>query len=187
MLVLYVLIIAGVFVTAFNLVDERESRTLEAILVTPVRFVEVLSAKGALGFLLAIFLAFVTLFLNGALGSSYAALLVALTVGALMSTEFGLIFAAASKDVKTLYTLMKTLNILLFAPVFFYIFPDWPQWIAKLFPTYWFLDPVFEITLEGATLADVWTSLVIALVLCAALLPVIALLARRMERSIALR
>ena len=146
-----------------------------------------LSAKGFFGFLLAIVVAFVTLALNGVLGSNYVALLVTLAVAALMSVEFGLIFAASAKDIKTLYTLVKTLNIILFAPVFFYLFPSWPQWIAKLFPSYWFFDPMFEISLKSAVLADVWTDLLIALVICVALLPLIGVLGRRMERSIALQ
>jgi len=185
MLVLYAIIIGGVFATAFNIVQERESRTLTALLVSPVQMTDVLSAKGLFGFLLALVMAFVTLGLNGVLGANYAALLVTLIVAALMSVELGLIFATASKDIKTLYTLVKTLNIILFGPVFFYLFPSWPQWIAKLFPSYWFFDPMFEISLKGAGLADVWHDLLIAYIICVAALPVIGLLGRRMERSLA--
>jgi ABC-2 type transport system permease protein len=186
MLVLYAIIIAGVFATAFNLVQERESRTLTAVLVSPVQMSDVLAAKGLFGFLLALVMALVTLGLNGVLSADYAALFVTMVVAALMSVEVGLIFATASKDMKTLYTLVKTLNIILFGPVFFYLFPSWPQWIAKLFPSYWFFDPMFEISLKGAGLTDVWQDLLIAYVICIALVPLVALLGRRMARSLAL-
>jgi ABC-2 type transport system permease protein len=185
-LVLYALLVAGVFATAFSVVQERENRTLTAMLVTPVQLSDVLCAKGCFGLLLALVVAFFTLALNGVLDTDHTAMLVTLLVAAIMSAEFGIIFATGSKDIKTLYTLVKSLNIILFAPVFFYLFPSWPRWIAKLFPTYWFFDPMFEISLRGAGLDDVWHNLLIASVICVALLPLIALLGRRMERSIAL-
>ena len=72
----------------------------------------------------------------------------------------GLIYGTVAKDIKTLFTLIKTLNIILLAPVIFYIFPDWPQWIAKIFPTYWVLNPIFEIATKNANLAAGFWSLV---------------------------
>ena len=88
---------------------------------------------------------------------------VTVAIGSLMCAEIGLIYATGSKDIKTLYTLIKSLNIFIFAPVIFYIFPNWPQWIAKLFPTYWFINPIWDITIRGYQLADVWFELAIAL------------------------
>jgi len=185
MLVLFALLIAGVFVPAFSLVQERESGTLTAMLVTPVRGTDVLAAKAVLGFVLAFVMALVTLWLNDALGLEPAALLVAIAVGALMLAELGLIYGTAAKDAKILFTLMKSLNIVLFAPVVFYIFPDWPQWIAQLFPTYWVINPIFEIAINDASLADVAWQLGIALAICAAAIPVIAVLGRRLQGRVA--
>jgi ABC-2 type transport system permease protein len=185
MLVLFALLIAGVFVPAFSLVQERESGTLSALLVTPVRGTDVLAAKATLGFVLAFVMALVTLWLNDALGARPDALLVALAVGALMLAEVGLIYGTAAKDAKVLFTLIKSLNIVLFAPVVFYIFPDWPQWIAQLFPTYWIINPIFEVAVRDATLADVGQQLAIALALCTAALPVIAILGRRLQGQVA--
>jgi len=185
-LVMYALIVAAVFVPAFYVVAEREAGTLQAVLVTPVKFTEFLSAKAIFGFVLAFFIALATLALNGALGSNYAALLVAMAIACLMCVEIGMIYATGSKDIKTLYTFIKTLNIFIFAPVIFYIFPNWPQWIAKLFPTYWFINPIWDITIRGYELADVWTELAVGLAICAVLLVPIAYLARRMQKTIAI-
>jgi ABC-2 type transport system permease protein len=185
-LVMYALIVAGVFVPAFYVVAERESKTLEAVLVTPVKFSEFLSAKAIFGFGLAFFIAIATLALNGALGSNYLALIAAMAVACLMSVEIGMIYATGSSNIRTLYTFIKTLNIFIFAPVIFYIFPDWPQWIAKLFPTYWFINPIWDVTIRGEGLADVGGELLVALAICAALLVPIYYLARRMQNSIAI-
>lgn len=179
LLVLYALLVAGVFVTSFSLVEERETGTLSALLVTPVALPEVLLAKSGLGLLLAVLMAVVTLALNGVLTSQPAALLLALLVGAVMSVEIGLLYAVLAKDIKALYTLIKSLNLFLLAPVIFYLFPDWPQWIAKLFPTYWFLDPIFQVAIRGASLTEVAGTLLVAVFICLALVPVLWLLTRR--------
>lgn len=184
-MVLFSLLISGVLVTAFGLVQERENKTLEAVLVTPIRFSEVLMAKAGIGLILAILMAMVTLFLNGALGSQLSALILALFIAGLMAVEFGLIYGMVSKDAKTLFTLIKTLNGLLLAPVVFYLFPDWPQWIAKIFPTYWLINPIFEIAVKDGGLADVGFDLGVALGIIAVLILPITMLGRRMQPRIA--
>ena len=109
-------------------------------------------------------------------GSQPAALFVALIIAGLMSAEFGLIYGTVAKDSRTLFTLMKTLNVFLLAPVIFYIFPDWPQWIAKIFPTYWLINPIFEIAVKNANFTEVGFELGIAIGICVLLvIPVLAL------------
>jgi len=184
-LVMFSLLIAGVFVTGVSIVEEKERRTLSAVLVTPLRLADVLSAKAAFGLLLAMLVAVVTLVLNRALGSQPVALIVSLLVAALMCVEVGLIYGAAAKDMKALFGLIKGLNVFLIAPVVFYLFPEWPQWIPKIFPTYWIIEPVFEVAINGAGLGGVWVDLLIALGICVLLAFVVAALVRRMERSLA--
>jgi ABC-2 type transport system permease protein len=180
MMVLFALLIAGVFVTAFGLVDEREKKTLDAVLVTPVTLSEILAAKALLGFILAVLLAYATLLLNDAQGAQPLALCMALIIAGLMSAEFGLIYGTVAKDSRTLFTLMKTLNLFLLAPVIFYIFPDWPQWIAKIFPTYWLINPIFEIAVKNANLTDVDFELSVAIGICLLLVIPVAALKQRM-------
>jgi len=86
---------------------------------------------------------------------------------------------------KGLYALFKGLNLLLFAPVVFFLFPDWPQWLGKIFPTYWAIDPVFEVAVNGAGLSDVWVELVVALAICEVLALGVATLIRRMRTQLA--
>jgi ABC-2 type transport system permease protein len=181
MMILFALLIAGMFVTAFGLVDEREKKTLAAVLVTPVKLSEILAAKAGLGFILAVLMAYVTLLLNGAQGAQSGALFIALMVAGLMSVEFGLIYGTVAKDSRTLFTLMKTLNIFLLAPVIFYIFPEWPQWIAKIFPTYWLINPIFEIAIKNASLTDVGFELGIAIGICGLLIIPVLALKQRMQ------
>ena len=185
LIVLMAVLIAGALTPATSLVEEKEKRTLTALLVTPTRLGDVLLGKGALGFILAMATGVVTLALNGALGANPAALLLVLVLATLMAAEVGLMLGSFAKDTKALYTIWKSGAIVLVAPVVFFIWPNLPQWIAKIFPTYYFLSPLFEIAIRGAGLADVWLELAIGFAICAVLLPGVTALGRRMEATLA--
>lgn len=185
LLVLFAMLIAGMFVPAAALVEEKEKGTLSAVLVSPARITEVMAAKGALGITLAVSTGMITLALNRAFGDHPLALVVILVIAALMVLLMGLVVGALVKDTNTMFTVFKTGNILLVAPVIFYVWPELPQWIAKLFPTYYFLDPIYRVAVEGEGIAEVWGHLAIALVICALLVPMVALAGRRMERRLA--
>lgn len=181
LVVLLALVVASVFVPSFSLVEERERGTLAAVLVTPARLLDVLLAKGALGFVLGVSMALVTLALNGLLAGVSLALVASLVVGSVMSVLVGLLFGTLAKDAATLFTLIKSLSVLLIAPALFYVFPDWPQWIARLFPTAWFIDPIVAATSRGAGFAEVALDLLVALGWCALLALALALLSRRLQ------
>ena len=184
LVMLYAIWIGGGMVPAASLVEEKERRTLQALLVTPVQVADVLVGKGVLGIVLALAAGVVTLAINNAFGSQPAALLLTLALAALMSAAIGLLFGSWARDTNMLFTASKASGILLFAPVIFFIWPNLPQWIAKLFPTYYFLSPLFEIAIKGASLADVWPELAIGLALCAALFVAVFAMGRRLEVSL---
>jgi len=185
-IMMYALVVAAVFLPAFSLADEREKGTLNALIVTPVKLSEVVTAKGMLGVILALAMTVFTLWLNDALGADPLALLVVLLFGAILCVEVGLIYGAASKDVTSVFTLIKGTGILLIGPTVFYIFPDWPQWIGKLFPTYWVIKPIFEVSLNNAGLDDVWVELLVAVGVIAVLAIPIVLLTRRLGTKLAM-
>jgi ABC-2 type transport system permease protein len=181
---MFVLIGVGIFFPASMIVGEREHLTLSAILVTPVKMSEVLLSKAMIGFVLVIVMSYLTLAMNGALGGGPLGLLVSIAVAAVVCIEIGLIYGTMVKDAKALYTLVKSLNVFLVGPVIFYLFPDWPQWIAKIFPTYWIIDPIFRISIRGASLSDIWGHLAVALGISAVLFLPIRFLGRRLETTI---
>jgi len=181
--VMYSLLIAGVFLPSFSIADEREKRTLDALVVTPVRLSEVIAAKGILGFGLAIAMSLVTLWLNSSFRVS-ASLFVVMLIAGLMLVAIGLIFGTVSKNVTGVFTLIKGTGFILLGPTIWYIFPDWPQWVAKLFPTYWVIDPVYQVTLNDASLDAVWGNLAIALGVVVVLFLLVRVLTARLARQL---
>ncbi|WP_372594988.1 ABC transporter permease [Actinotalea sp.] len=184
-IMMYALFIAGAFLPASSMVDEKTRGTLTAILVTPARVSEVLVAKAALGSLMAFLVSIMTLWLNSALGANWPQVLVVVALGAVFSSLLGLVIGSLAKDGAMLFTIVKSSGILLFGPVIFYLFPDWPQWIARLFPTFWMIDPIWRVAVLGEGLGQVWLTIAVAVGIGLALVPVIRVLSRRMLTQLA--
>jgi ABC-2 type transport system permease protein len=184
--VLYAVMVAALFVPAATLVDEREKRTLDAVLVTPTKLSEVLLAKGAFGVGLAMVMGLVTLALNNAFAGKPFEMTLFLLVGAIMMAELGLMLGLWAKDISSMYTAVKAGGILVFLPVIFVLFPGLPQWVPRLVPTYYFLVPIYDLAVGGSDFGDVTVELVVAIAICVALLPVLAWVARRSERQLAM-
>ena len=186
LLVMYALMIVGLYLPALSLTQEKEQGTLLALSVTPTRLGEVVAAKGIAGFVLGAVMSLVTLALNGVLLQAGALpLAVVVLLASALCAQLGLIYGTACKDPTALYAVIKGTAFLLVGPTVFYIFPHWPQWIAKLIPTYWIINPIFEVTLNGAGLLDVWGELVVAAGIIALLWVPIAALTRRLGTRLA--
>ncbi len=185
MLLLLVVAVAAAFVPAAGLVQEKEDRTLSALLVSPASMADIISAKALMGVILALITGFVTLFINRAVTGNALTHLIILGVAALMMAEVGVMLGLWARDSNTMFAAWKGGAILLFFPAIFYIFPDLPAWIGRLGPTFYFMDPSFRVMAEGATLGDGWTDLLIGLAIVAALIPALVWFSRRTERSLA--
>ncbi len=178
-IVFYALVMAGIWVPSASLVEEKENGTLTAMIVTAAKAGEVLVAKWLLGFLFASFLAVATLILNRAFGPRPLEVIAVIVIAAALTAEIGLIIGIISKTATMLFTLTKSLGIFLFAPMIFYLFPEWPQWIAQFFPLYWIMEPIWEVSVMGQSLSVVQFELLIALAIITGLIPVIILLKKK--------
>jgi len=184
LIAMYAFIMAGLFVPASSLVEERERRTLHAVLSTPATLGDMVVAKGAFGAALTLLMTVVTLVLNGAFGPNYFSVLGVLAITSVFWALLGLVVGLLAKSSQALFAVIKGAGALLFAPVVFYLFPDWPQWVARIFPTYWAIDPLWRIISEGAVLADVTASLAIVGAMCGLLLCLVIVLERRLLRRL---
>jgi ABC-2 type transport system permease protein len=185
MLVLLSVALAGIVLPAASLIQEKTTHTIDAVLITPAHVGDFFVAKGMVGFLLALGVGVITLLINGGFTAYVGGNLLAIGVGAIMSVQIGLILGAAIKDIQTMFTVWKGGAIVLFAPAVLFLFPGVPGWIARIFPTYYFLGPLYEMTVNAAPLADVALDLVIGLGVSVALAVLAGRVALRMERRLA--
>jgi ABC-2 type transport system permease protein len=186
LIVAYAVVIAGMFLPALSLVDEREKRTMDAVLITPTRLSEFLLGKALLGVLLAMAMGLITLAINNAFAGQVLAMVAFLLVGSVMMAEVGLMLGCWARDSNTLFSAVKGGGILIFAPVIFILFPALPQWISQLIPTHYFLTPIYKIATTGATLADHLLDLAIGAAVCVVLLPAVGAVGRAAERKSAM-
>ena len=124
------------------------------------------------------------LLLNQAFGANSLLLVGVLFLGAIMAAELGLICGALIKDITTLFTVWKSGGLLLFGPVIIYMFPQIPEWIGRIFPTYYALQPVVELSLRGGGWSDIAVNVFILIGINILLVFAVAITARRMmQRS----
>jgi ABC-2 type transport system permease protein len=184
LVVMMAVAIAGGMIPAAGLVEEKEKGTLQAVLVTPATIGEAFAAKALFGWLLAVTAGVITLAMNGVLDVAPVATLLAIALGAAMMVQLGLMLGAWAPDTNTLFAAWKGGGMLLIYPVIFFVWPDLPTWPARLGPTYYFLRPVFAISVEQAGLAEVWLDLVVAAALVVVLLPFTVRTSRWLERRL---
>jgi ABC-2 type transport system permease protein len=105
-----------------------------------------------------------------------------LAMGAIMAAEVGLICGALLKDVSTLFAVWKTGGILLFGPAIIYMFPQIPQWIGRMFPTYYLLQPIVDISQRGGDWSDIALNVFILIGLDVILIGLVMLVLRGTKR-----
>lgn len=182
LLVVYAVVVAALFVPAASILDERVKGTLNAILATPASMREVLASKALFASVLSILMGVVTLVINRAFSGEVLGIVLALALGTAMLVQLGLILGLWVKDMNTLYTWIKAGGILIVLPGLLALFPTLPEWISRIAPTYYFLQPIYDLSVGGATLADVLPTLGVGLLITAALFPVLWWSAATTER-----
>lgn len=182
LLVVYAVVVAALFVPAASVLDERVKGTLNAILVTPASIGEVLASKALFASTLSVLMGVVTLVINQAFSGHVLGILLALLLGTAMLVQLGLILGLWVRDMNTLYTWIKAGGILIVLPGLLALFPTLPQWISQIAPTYYFLQPIYDLSVGGAELGDVWGTLGICLLITLAILPILWWSARTTEQ-----
>lgn len=182
LIVLMAVFLGGLFLPATSVINEKEGKTLEALVITPTTIGDIFVAKGLLGIILSLFMGIVILILNQAFGAEPTLLVLVLALGAIMAGELGLLLGALLKNVTSLFATWKLGGILLFGPAIVYMFPQIPEWVAKVFPTYYLIQPIVEISQRGAGWPDIATNVFILMGLDVILVGVVMFALRRTKQ-----
>lgn len=179
LIILIAVFMGGMMAPATSLVEEKQKRTLTALTTTPATLGEVFVVKGFMGALMATIALLLSLAFNQAWGPNPVLLVFVLFLGGVFAAVFGLVMGMLTEDVTSLFAIIKGIGLLIYAPAFFYLFPQLPQWIARLFPTYYIMQPVMDITQQGAGFSDILPNLLILVALLLMMVGILAYLARR--------
>jgi ABC-2 type transport system permease protein len=182
LIVLMAVFLGGIFLPATSLINEKEKGTLQALVVTPASIQEIFVAKGLVGTLLSLVAGIVILLLNQGFGDQLGLLFLVLVLGAIMAAQIGLLCGVIIKDITTLFAIWKTAGILLFGPAIIYMFPNIPQWISRIFPTYYLIQPIMEISQLGGGWSDIAANVFILVGLDLVLIGVVIFALRRTKQ-----
>lgn len=181
--VLISILLAGVFVPATSIMDEKMKRTLGALVVSPSTLGEILAAKASLGAGISVIMAVISLLINNALGARPVLLITVLGLGAITSAAFGVFLGVLMKDMNSLFASAKAMGIFLYAPALLYIFPQIPEWVGRIFPTYYIIHPVVAITQEAAGWGEIAVDLIILFAILIFFVFLIGVTSRRVRLS----
>jgi fluoroquinolone transport system permease protein len=124
-------------ITGFLLLDERDDRTLTALLVTPLSLNGYLTYRMGAPLLLGSVMTLLVLPLAGLISLPFAQTVAVVLLGALIAPLLALFLAAFAENKVVGFALMKTLNGILILPAVAYLAPANWQWAAGLIPTFW--------------------------------------------------
>ena len=179
--VLMAVFFGGMFLPASSLINEKQRHTLEALNVTPATIGDVFIAKGFIGAVLATIMGVLTLTISTSFGSSPLALILVLGLGAILAAEIGLIAGAFIKDMNTLFATWKFGGLLLFGPAIVFMFPQIPSWVGYIFPTFYVVKPVVDLSVSGLGFSSVAIYVVILIAIVVVMALVVMSIVRRLS------
>lgn len=186
LLLVMAVVLGGLFIPASSLVEEKEKGTLVALTSTPTSLFDVYMSKTLLGVIVGALMAVVMLVINQAVGGNIALLLLVIALGALMNAIIGIIMGSYSKNMDSFMGMIKVFGLLLYAPGILDLFPAVPEWVSRIFPTYYIMNPVLEISQNSATLGDIALDLGILVAIVAVLLFAVTRVVERQHQQLAL-
>ena len=114
-------------------------------------------------------------------GSSPLALVLVLGLGAILAAEIGLIAGAFIKDMNTLFATWKFGGLLLFGPAIVFMFPQIPSWVGYIFPTFYVVKPVVDLSVSGLGFSSVAIYVVILIAIVVVMALVVMSIVRRLS------
>jgi ABC-2 type transport system permease protein len=147
-----------------NLISEEvERRTIQALLVTPVRVRDLFVSKGIVGIILAFGQAVLFMTIVGGLNQQPLLILLTLFLGAALATAIAFIIASLGKDFMSVVAWGMAIFIILSVPAFGVMFPGAVTGWIKAIPSYYLVDTVHRVSNFGAGWADMSNNLLILL------------------------
>jgi ABC-2 type transport system permease protein len=159
-----IVLIVTLLVSSVGIVRERETGTLEQLMVTPVRRVELIVAKATLPTIVAFvdfvaMLAMIVLVFGLPIRGSIALLLAVTLVFIMVQQTWGLVISAVTATQQQAVLLIFMMGILSVAFSGYLVsvqnMPMVMQWVSKLFPISHYLSMLRAIMLKGANITHI--------------------------------
>lgn len=162
--------------------QEIQTRTIHALLVTPMGVREVLASKTIISVLMTFTQAALLMLIIGGFRQQPLIITVTLLLGALLVTGIGFLMGAVGKDFLSVIGSGIPAIVLLSIPAVGIAFPGLLTGWARLVPSHYLADTIHQVANFGAGWGPVWTNLLVLLAVDAVLLWLGALVLTRKFR-----
>jgi ABC-2 type transport system permease protein len=144
--------------------EERSTKTLQALLVTPMTITDFFVAKAIMGVGLAFIQAVILMAFVGGLSSEPFAIFAILFFGAMLVTGLSFVIGAFGRDMMSNIGWIMLVMFASMIPALTVMFPGTSaEWI-KIIPSYYIVDGLHQIINFGATGADVMNNIVMIMI-----------------------
>lgn len=169
-LLAYFVLVMESLVLASLIAVEIQRRTVIALMATPARVSDILTAKVLLGTALAFSQAVILLALTRSFGAGWSLLLAGTLLGAVIATGTALLSGSAGKDFIGTLFLGMALLIPLAIPAVTALLPGATATWIKVLPTWGVIEVMVGVTSYGKSWPELWAPLALAAVWCAVIL-----------------
>ncbi|MDD3680043.1 ABC transporter permease [Mesotoga sp.] len=130
--------VLGGMVIGFNIIEEKESGAMRALMVTPITKNELIFGRSIMGIVIPLFHALVATLIFDIPSIDYLKLMIVCVVSSMIGIVFGFLIGVVSSSQMSGIANMKISGWLLLMPVMLaFILPERAQWIFFWSPTYW--------------------------------------------------
>jgi ABC-2 type transport system permease protein len=153
------LLLTETFGLASLISEEIQTRTIQALLITPITVRSLFMAKGVTGTGLAFTQVVLFLTATGGLGRQPLPVLLALFLGSVLVTGIGFSLASLGQDLMSVIAWGIPAMVILNIPCFGIMFPGTISNWVKLIPSYYLADTIHLAANLGAGWGDLWRNL----------------------------
>jgi ABC-2 type transport system permease protein len=174
-------------IVPYLMIEEKEARTIDSLLVSPARIGEIVLGKALVGMTYGLLAGAVVMAFNHTLIVTWWIAIAACVVGSLFAVAWGMLLGSLFENVATMNLWMSLLLAVLVAPVMALILvtPEWPAILRAVLP--WFptvaLYKTFILSFTAVpSLAQVWANLGLVAGTAVLVLAIVAGIVRRSDR-----
>lgn len=149
------LLMIEIFALANLITVEVQRRTVQGLLVTPMRVRELFAAKGIMGIILSFVPAALFMAVVGGMNNQPLVILTAMLLGAIMVTGISFLVAALSKDFMSVLGWIFVVLIIMAIPAVGIMMPGVVTGWVKVIPSYYLVLPVHQAAHYGSGWMDV--------------------------------
>lgn len=170
----------GGTVAGFNIVDEKESRAIQAAAVTPLRLSHYITARGLLSVITGGIITLGTGLILAGSDINYGLLLLLIAFSGFVITAIGLaVGGTANNQITAIASLKVIMPVYMTIPIVTIFVSEKYQYLFYILPNYWQFQAVREVFFPGSTGYGFWLPAWLTLVLGAVFLAVIVKVFRR--------